>query len=261
MSKRTNLSAWLFMLVFLLAMVGTTFAEPLLFPFQVGQQYEFHKWDSDDPVNEWTVLWEVESQIIIGSFDYFQIREWNYDNDGTFDDFPYVRSTEGELYIYGSPDNLDFQKADLGTSWSYYEPDTSGMNYKYIEIVAIEPVTVPYGTFTTAYKHRKCLCEFPDGSGNKSPYWYEWIVPGKNSDLFPCMSATNGYITVSEQRYCYHTELLSFLSRRENFGNSERRENEKGNTLLFHDVSGMFCFPLLPASCNGHYPCCRVQYE
>ncbi len=158
--------------------IGFTTAEPLLFPFQVGQQYEFHKWDSDDPVNEWTVLWEVESQVTIGSFDYFQIREWNYDNDGTFESFPYVRSTEDELYMYGPPDNLEWQKVDLGTSWSYYEPDASGMNYRYVEIVAIEPVTVPFGTFTTAYKHRKCQCEFPDGSGNRSPYMYEWIVPG-----------------------------------------------------------------------------------
>jgi len=72
---------------------------------------------------------------------------------------------------------LKYQTAPVGTKWIYYEED-SGFNYTVTEIVAIEPVTVPYGTFDTAYKHRAYRCEFPDGSGTKSPYWYDWIVPG-----------------------------------------------------------------------------------
>ena len=178
------------MFVFLLAMVGTTFAEPL-FPFQVGQQYEFHKWDSDDPVNEWAVHAEVKSQVTIDSVNYFHVQQWNYDNDFALDDL-YLRSTEDALYGYNpdGDDYLEFQKASVGTKWSFYQEDDSGFNYKVTEIVAIGPVTVPYGTFGTAYVHRKYQCVDPDDLGlGKSPDWYEWIVPGvgfvKEVDYWP----------------------------------------------------------------------------
>ncbi len=179
MSKRTNLNALLFMLVFLPAMVGTTFAEPL-FPFQVGQQYEYKRWDSADPVNEWTVLYKITSQETINSLDYFQLQVWNYDNDGEYEDVGYLRSTETALYGYNpdGDDYLEFQTAPEETKW-IFEQEEHEFNYKVIEIVAIEQVTVPYGTFTPAYKHRKYQCANPDGSGDRSPYWYEWIVPGE----------------------------------------------------------------------------------
>ena len=178
MSKRTNLNALLFMLVFLPAMVGTTFAEPL-FPLDVGLQYEFSR--SDNTGNEWPVHLEITSQVTYNSVDYFQLQVWNYDNDGAYEDWSYLRSTETELYGYNpdGDDYLEFQAAQVGTKWSYYQPDDkTGLNYKFIEIVAVEPVTVPFGTFDTAYKHRNYQSLNSDGTGNPSPYWYEWIVPG-----------------------------------------------------------------------------------
>ena len=178
MSNRTNLNTLLFMLVFLPAMVGTTFAEPL-FPLHVGLRGESNRRDSDNPVNEWAVHWEVKSQVTYNSVDYFQFQVWNYDNDSALDDH-YWRSTEEAVYRYnpGGADYLEFQKAPVGTAWSFYRPDGTGLDYQFIEIVAVEPVTVPFGTFDTAYIHRNYQCENSDGSGNKSPYWYEWIVPG-----------------------------------------------------------------------------------
>ncbi len=158
-------------------MVGTTFAEPL-FPLHVGLRGESNRRDSDDPVNEWAVHWEVKSQVTYNSVDYFQLQVWNYDNDSAFKDL-YWRSTEEAVYGYnpGGADYLEFQKAPVGTAWSFYQ-EHDGLDYKFIEIVAIEQVTVPYGTFNEAYNHRRYRCENSDGSGNRSPYWYEWIVPG-----------------------------------------------------------------------------------
>jgi hypothetical protein len=167
------------MSVFLLAMVDTAFAEPL-FPARVGLRWEYNRWDSDDPVNQWPVHFEITSQVTYNSVDYFQFQGWNDYNDGAYEDTGYLRSTEQAAYWYNpsGADYLDFQKAPVGTAWSYYQPDGSGLDYQFQEIVAIEPVTVPYGTFTTAYKHRNYQCVNSDGTGNPSPYWYEWIVPG-----------------------------------------------------------------------------------
>ena len=80
-------------------------------------------------------------------------------------------------YNPGGSDYLEFQKAPVGTAWSFYQ-EHDGLDYKFIEIVAIEQVTVPYGTFNEAYNHRRYRCANSDGSGTRSPYWYEWIVPG-----------------------------------------------------------------------------------
>lgn len=178
MSNRTNLNTLLFMLVFLLAMVGTTFAGPL-FPAHVGLRWEFNRSDSDDPVNQWLVQWEITSQVTYNSVDYFQLQTWNYDNDSAYEDEGYFRSTEEALYGYnpGGADYLEFQKAPVGTAWTFYQ-EHDGLDYKFIEIVAIEQVTVPYGTFNEAYNHRRYRCENSDGSGDRSPDWYEWIVPG-----------------------------------------------------------------------------------
>lgn len=166
------------MLVFLLAMVGTTFAEPF-FPLHVGLRWEYNRRDSHDPVNQWPVQFEITSQITIDSLDYFQLQAWNYDNDSVYEDQGYFRSTETVLYGYNltGDDYLEFQVALVGTKWSFYQ-EHDGLDYKFIEIVAVEPVTVPFGTFDTAYKYRNNLCENSDGSGNRSPDWYEWLVPG-----------------------------------------------------------------------------------
>jgi len=166
------------LVLFLLAMVGKTLAEPLFWPVHVGLRYEFSR--SDNTGNEWPVQWEITSQVTYNSVDYFQLQIWNYDNDGAYEDEGYFRSTEEALYGYNptGDDYLEFQAAPVGTAWSLYQPSESGLDYKFIEIVAKEPVTVPNGTFNEAYNHRRYRCANSDGSGDRSPYWYEWIVPG-----------------------------------------------------------------------------------
>ena len=178
MSSTTNRTTLSPMLLFLLTMAGTTFAGDLVWPLQVGQRYEYNK--SDNSGAQWPVYIEVTSQITYNSLDYFEIKVWNYDNDGAIEDIGDFRSTETAWYRYNPNGNdyEDFRKAPVGTTWSYFEPGASGMNYIFMEIIAVEPVTVPYGTFNTAYVTRKCLCVSPDGSGARSPYWYNWIVPG-----------------------------------------------------------------------------------
>ena len=161
----------------LLVMVGTTFAGPL-FPLQVGLRWEYNR--SNNTGNEWTVRRELKSQVTIDSLDYFQLQDWNYRNDSALEDLGYVRSTEGAVYGYNpaGEDYLEFQKAPVGTKWSFYQPSYE-FDYKVIEIVAIEPMTVPYGTFDEAYKHRRYRCVDPDDlSRGKSEEWYEWVVPG-----------------------------------------------------------------------------------
>lgn len=180
MSNRTNPNTLLPISVFLLAMVGTTFAETsLLFPFQVGVRTEFNRRDSIG--NEWTVVFEVDGQMTAKSFTYFHLQTWNKDNDEAFEDEGYFRLTEEALYGYNptGEDRLRFQKAPVGTKWSFYREDEGGFNYKVIEIVDIGPVTVPYGTFDTAYVHLVYDCVDPDDlSKGKSLDWHEWIVPG-----------------------------------------------------------------------------------
>lgn len=174
MNQKTLLS----ISVFLLAMAGTTFAQPSLFPFQVGLKYEYAR--SDNTGREWTVHRELKSQVTINSLDYFQLQDWNYSNDSASEDVGYVRSTEQGLYAYnpGGNDYLEFQKSPVGTKWSFYQPSYE-FGYKVIEIVAIETVTVPYGTFDSAYKHRRYRCADPnDLTKGRSPDWYEWFVPG-----------------------------------------------------------------------------------
>ena len=178
MKSRTNLNTLLFMLVFLLAMVGTTFAEPF-FPTHVGLRWEYKRWDSANPVNEWTVHMELDHKTTINSQTYFHLQRWNHENDGALEDMDYFRSTEQAVYGY-NPSGTDYvvhQAAPVGTKWHYPLGD-GDPDYLVREIIAIEPVTVPYGTFDTAYKQRVYTCLDPDTLEGKSTDWYEWTVAG-----------------------------------------------------------------------------------
>ena len=176
MNNRTNLNTLLFMLVFLPVMVGTTFAEPL-FPLHVGLRWEYNR--SDSIGTEWTVYMEVDHQTIFNSQTYIHLQRWNYENDGALEDMDYFRSTEQAVYWYNpsGPDYVVHQAAPVETKWHY---PLGGGDPDYIvrEIVAIEAVMVPYGTFDTAYKQRVFTCLDPVTLEGKSTDWYEWVVPG-----------------------------------------------------------------------------------
>ena len=146
----------------------------LLHPLHLGLRYAYNRTDGDGVTN-WTVAREFIEKMTANSMDYYRLRSWNYDNDGQYEVGGYLRSTQNAVYSYNpSDDDLQFQAAPVGTTWTLYEEHESGLNYKVIEIVAIEEVTVPYGTFW-AYKHRRYR---HNNTGDNSPYWYEWIVPG-----------------------------------------------------------------------------------
>jgi len=165
--------------MFLLGTAGTTLAEPF-WPLYESQVSTFHQRDAGNPTG-WTVLLEVMgSRVTLGSHDYFHLQSWNYYNNSSFEDAGYFRSTEQAVYVYNpaGEDFVVFQKAPVGTKWN--RPDESGpYHYSVTEIVAIEAVTVPYGTFDQAYKCRLYKCYDPGNLGlGKSPDWYEWIVAG-----------------------------------------------------------------------------------
>jgi len=152
---------------------------PPLWPLQIGDQFVFEKYDSLS--NQWDFTQEIVGQDTFEGKNYFKITKTNQNNEGRIVDAGYFRSTSTEIYRYNSagPDYLEYQKAPVGTKWSFYEERPSELNYKVIEIVAIETVTVPYGEFQEAYKHRRFRAVDPnDLSQGKSPDWYEWIVPG-----------------------------------------------------------------------------------
>lgn len=157
-------------------MAGTTCAGTTAYSFEVGRQYEYRR--SDGTGDMWTVLFEVKDRVTFGVFDYFHIPVSNYGNDSAVYDF-YFRVTEEALYSYNpsGPDYLQHREAPVGTKWSHYQADD--MPHIVTEITAIEAVTVPYGTFDKAYVHRKFRCVDPnDLSKGRSPYWYNWVVPG-----------------------------------------------------------------------------------
>ena len=151
---------------------------PPLWPLQVGDQFIFEKYDNLS--NQWDFTQQIVEQDTFEGKNYFKITKTNQNNEGWIVDAGYFRSTSTEIYRYNStgPDYLEYQKAPVGTKWSFYEERPSGFNYKVIEIVAIETITVPYGEFQDAYKHRRFRAVDPDDlSQGKSPDWYDWIVP------------------------------------------------------------------------------------
>lgn len=147
-----------------------------LFPQDVGVWYEYNKHDSADPQNEWTVKLEVLDKVTVGGIEYSKMGEWGYDGPGDYSEF-LIRSTETAVYSFdGVNESLSLQIAPEGTQWEF--PYTLGgqTGKKVKEIISIEQVTVPYGTFGNAYVHRAYF-DFDDSSIGNSPYQYEYIVP------------------------------------------------------------------------------------
>lgn len=177
MATKTNLSKVLAVSVIFLVMAGVTFAEPLLSPMHRGLGFVYKETKADSIRY---IVGEFTEKLNLNSMDYYLLESWELDSGDLPEPVDLVRSTETGVYSYSpAGDLLQFQKARVGTTWTLYEPHSSGLNYKVIEIVAIEQVTVPYGTFNKAYKHRRYRCADPaDLSQGYSPDWYEWIVPG-----------------------------------------------------------------------------------
>lgn len=82
-----------------------------------------------------------------------------------------IRSTDSAMYILDhltGTETLDWQNGPTGTTWTvdygYGDSNTA-------EIVAIETVTVPAGTFTDCIKIHKY-------DHNEDIDWYEWVKPG-----------------------------------------------------------------------------------
>jgi hypothetical protein len=178
MAQRIKISTSL--VVMILALVATSDAFGVAFcPLRGGQNYLY---TTSDPLgNRWPVRLEIDGPVEINSLDYYHLQAFNNDNDSGSEDWGYARSSEDILYSY-NPDGNDFiehRKAPIGTKWSFYQQHDGGYNYKVLEIVDVNQVTVPFGTFSQSYKTRRYRCVDPnDLDKGKSPDWYEWIVPG-----------------------------------------------------------------------------------
>jgi hypothetical protein len=88
----------------------------------------------------------------------------------TFGEF-YVRSTDTQVFIYNGPgqgETLAFRTGQVDEFWTYQ--DDSGTIRK--EIVAIGPITIPYGGTYTAYQYKHYNINDPNR------YDLEWVVPG-----------------------------------------------------------------------------------
>lgn len=156
---------------------GVVFADSFL-PLHVGQSYSYIR--SESSGDAWAVVRYFNEQMAADSFDYLSLQTWNYNNDGATTDTGYFRFTEDALYSYEPEggNSLQFLAASVGTKW-ILEEEGQGYDYKVIEIVEVGPLTVPFGTFDKAYKHRRYRCVNPTDLGEgKSPDWYEWFVPG-----------------------------------------------------------------------------------
>lgn len=154
------------------ALVCLLFAAPAqaaqLFPLQTGNWMELDKQDNQG--NKWTERFDVLEEVTLDGTKYFHVRVQNSDPlEGDVLKEVYVRSTDTEAYTYNGPgagETLALMLGQEGTSWTF----DGGAKRK--EIVAIEPITIPYGGTYTAYKYKQYRISEPD------QYYFEWVVPG-----------------------------------------------------------------------------------
>lgn len=146
----------------------------LLMPIFENTTYTYIKHDSAIPQNEWIVQLQGLEQVDLSGQEFVKVAMSNEDGSGSYDEI-LMRSTENAVY---SPDgSIGFQIAPIGTTWNtskYHDGLGTGINVH--EIIAIETVSVPYGTFDNAYVHQVYFD--PDNPAlSNTPYWYEYIVP------------------------------------------------------------------------------------
>lgn len=139
-----------------------------LWPLQTGQWMELDK--QDNLGNKWTVRIDVYEEVSLDGKQYFRVVEQNYDpfTGDVLEEF-YIRSTNTEVYSWNGPglgETLGFKTGNVGDYWIYDGGD------KRKEIVAIEPITIPYGGTYTAYQYKHYRLSDP------TRYDLEWVVPG-----------------------------------------------------------------------------------
>jgi len=150
--------------VSLFFLISTPAFAELLWPLETGTVYEFS--NSDNSGANWTAQIGILEEATLGSKKYNHVRLRNY-WPGDLEDI-YVRSTDTALYGWtGNGEGLILKIGPVGTTFFDGTDDDV-----FVEIIGIEPVTVPYGGPYTAYVYRKY-----DMSEN-SPFWYNYLVPG-----------------------------------------------------------------------------------
>lgn len=146
----------------------------LLMPIGVNDRYIYDKYNSSNPQDKWTMYIQGLELVNIGGIEYIRTDMFNEDNNGSHDE-GLSRSTETALYFENG--DIMLQIAPIGTTWSYSSyHDDLGSGVIYNEIVNIESVTVPFGTFDNAYVQQAYFDPDDPLMGN-SPYWYEYVVP------------------------------------------------------------------------------------
>ncbi|KHE93492.1 MAG: PEP-CTERM sorting domain-containing protein [Candidatus Scalindua rubra] len=173
--KDSILAGWkLWFLAAVLLSISSPVTAGMLMPIDVNDLYVYTKHDSANPQNEWTFHLQGLERVDVGGLQYINISTRNEKGTGDYKEF-LVRSTENT--VHGTDGSIFFQIAPVGTTWnspSYQEGLGSGTNVN--EIISIESVTVPYGTFNNAYVH-KVYFDPDDSSFSNTPFWYDYIVP------------------------------------------------------------------------------------
>lgn len=164
----------LIMLVFALLLASSqVYAVEKLIPLKVGQTFTYAVTDGDG--NTWEQVLAVSGNTTIPSLGktFFHVDEMDIGEEGPLDDpeMSNIRSTQTQAFVYYGfgVEYLAFQKAPVGTCWSY--TDFEGEE-KEACIEAIRTVTVPAGTFKGCLKIRK-TCVACDND-----YYIEYIKPG-----------------------------------------------------------------------------------
>ena len=164
------------LILFMLAPFHSVFAA-LLLPLDVNDLYISKKHDSANPANEWTTSTQGLDRVEIGGQQYVKAGTWNSHGDGNYDEFLF-RSTE--TAVYGADGSMIWQIGPIGTTWSFssYWADTALSGSIVNEIISIESVTVPYGTFNNAYV-TQAYFDFDDPSvGSVKQIDYTWSTNG-----------------------------------------------------------------------------------
>lgn len=163
-------------ILFMLAPIHSTFAA-LVLPLDVNDLYIYNKRDSATPATEWTTTIKGLERVDVGGQQFVKAGGSNSHGDGNYEEFVF-RSTE--TAVYGPDGSVVWQVAPIGTAWSFSSSwdGVSGMTIS--EIISIESVTVPYGTFNNAYVHQVYF-DPDDPSLSNTAYWYDYIVPGVGS--------------------------------------------------------------------------------